>query len=131
MCVTLLGRRDLRRWPRAKVAEKKEDVEDDPPFHAVGLAPGSVYLGTFSGPDHQASHAAVQDSLLRGHSVTLIIRTSLFPYNQSRRMNSVANPPAVFFAMVEEFVAELGASVCWRLPTLSQCMAQMPGEWAE
>ena len=27
VCVTLLGRRDLRRWPRAKVAEKKEDVD--------------------------------------------------------------------------------------------------------
>ena len=100
---------------------------EDEPSHVVGLAPGSVCLVTVSGPDHQASHAVAQDSLLRGHSVTLIIRTSLFPYNQSRRMNAVANPPAVLYAVVEEFVAELGATACWRLPTLSQCQAQ----WTE
>ena len=97
----------------------------DEPSHTVGLAPGSVYIGTFTGPEHQAAHTAVQDSLQGGHSVTLILRTSLFPYDKSRGMKQVATPAAVLYALVAEFAAELGAAACWRLPTLEECLAQV------
>ena len=120
--VTLFGRRDLRLWPRAEADEKKEGVVDDP-SHVVGLAPGSVYIATLSGPEHQAAHDVVQDSLLCEHSVVLIVRTSLFPYSQSRRMEQVANPAATFYALANEFVAGLRANA-WRLPTLGECLAQ-------
>ena len=124
MGITLFGRRDIRLWPRAKAEEEKEGVIDEP-SHTVGLAPGSVYIGTFTGPEHQAAHTAVQDSLQGGHSVTLILRTSLFPYDKSRGMKQVATPAAVLYALVAEFAAELGAAACWRLPTLEECLAQV------
>ena len=95
----------------------------DEPSHVAGLAPVSVYMGTLAGPEHQAAHADVQDSLLCGHSVTLIVRTSLFPYNQSRRMGQMANPAVTFKAVVGEVVASLAND--WRLPVLSECLAHL------
>ena len=92
MGITLFGRRDLRIWPRAEAVEQEEGVVDEPSLVA-GLAPGSVYMGTLAAPEHQAVHANGQNSLLRArHSVTLIVRTTLFPYNQSRRMRQMASP---------------------------------------
>ena len=122
MGITLFGRRDLRIWPRAKADEEREGVVDEP-SHVAGLAPGSVYMGTLAGPEHQAAHADVQDSLLCGHSVTLIVRTSLFPYNQSRRMSQMANPAVTFKAVMGEVVASLAND--WRLPVLSECLAHL------
>ena len=123
MGITLFGCRHLRIWPRAEAEERKEGVKDDP-THVAALAPGSVYLGTLAGPEHQAAHALVQppDSLQGGHSVTLIVRTSLFPYNQSRRMKAMANPAITFKAVVEEMVSAFEGA--WRLPTMQECMGQ-------
>ena len=122
MGVTLFGHRDLRIWPRAKDEEEKAD-ELDEPSHVAGLAPGSVYLSTLAGPEHQAAHADVQDSLLCGHSVTLVVRTSLFPYNQSRGMKRVAHPAVTFRAVMDGIVASLANA--WRLPALSDCLAHL------
>ena len=123
MGITLFGNRDLRMWPRTEEQEKKEGVVDEP-CHVVGLAPGSVYMGTLAGPEHQAAHGDVQDSLLCGHSVTLIVRTSLFPYNQSRLMTKGSAKPAVTFkAVTSEIVASLAGE--WRLPTMAECLLHM------
>ena len=122
MGITLFGRRDLRCWPRAKADEEKDGVVDGP-SHVVGLAPGSVYMGTLAGPEHQAAHADVQDSLLCGHSVTLIVRTCLFPYDRSRGMKVMAYPPVTFRAVMDGIVASLANE--WRLPTMSECHAHL------
>ena len=100
----------------------KDGVVDEP-SHVAGLAPGSVYLGTLAGPEHQAAHAEVQDSLLWGHSVTLIVRTCLFPYNQSRRMRQMASPAVTFRAVMDGIVASFANA--WRLPTMSECLAHL------
>ena len=121
MGITLFGQRDLRIWPRARADEIKDGVDDEP-THVAGLAPGSVYLGTLAGPEHQAAHAEVQDSVHGGHSVTLIVRTSLFPYNQSRLMSQVAKPVITFEAIVSEIVSAFEAG--WRLPTMAECESQ-------
>ena len=122
MGITMFGCRKLRIWPRALADELKEGVVDDP-NHVAGLAPGSVYLGTLAGPEHQAVHGSVQqDSLLEGHSVTLIVRTSLFPYNQSRRMKQMASPAITFKAVVSELVSAFEGA--WRLPTMAECLGQ-------
>ena len=122
MGITLFGRRELRIWPRAMADEEKEGVVDEP-SHVVGLAPGSVYMGTLAGPEHQAAHTDVQDSLLCGHSVTLIVRTCLFPYNQSRRMRQMASPAVTFMAVMCGIVASLANE--WRIPTMSDCLAHL------
>ena len=123
MGITLFGRRDLRIWPRAEAVEQEEGVVDEPSLVA-GLAPGSVYMGTLAAPEHQAVHAHAPDSLLRGrHSVTLSVRTCLFPYNQSRRMRQMASLAVTFQAVVAEIVASLANE--WRLPTLSECQAHV------
>ena len=122
MGITLFGRRDLRCWPRAKADEEKDGVVDEP-SHVDGLAPGSVYIGTLAGPEHQAAHADVQDSLLGDHSVTLIVRTCLFPYNQARRMKQMASPAVTFRAVMGGIVASLANE--WRLPTMSECDAHL------
>ena len=81
-------------------------------------------MGTLAGPEHQAAHGDVQDSLLGGHSVTLIVRTSLFPYERSRLMIKGSAKPAVTFeAITSELVASLADE--WRLPTMAECDMQM------
>ena len=116
-----LARRDLRLWPRAKADEEQEGVVDEP-SHVAGLAPGTVYMGTLAGPEHQAAHADAPESLLC-HSVTLLVRTCLFPYSQSRRMRQMANPPVTFEAVMGGIVASLANG--WRLPAMSDCIAHL------
>ena len=55
--------------------------------------------------------------------VTLIVRTSLFPYNQSRRMKSIANLAVTFEAVMDGIVASLANE--WRLPTMSDCLSHL------
>jgi hypothetical protein len=57
-------------------------------------------------------------------SVTVMLRTGLFPYNRSRLMNVTPAPPAVFYMLSDIFKTFL-ATATWKLPTLEEVKAKM------
>ena len=126
MGVTLYGRREASFFlPEASVeggfapASRQRATEIK-----LSFVPGSVYLGTVTGAPHQVSHLFPRDSCeeLRGHGLTCMIRTALFPLFRSRVMNTTPSPPELFHALVRSFNESL-ISQAWVLPSLDQCLA--------
>jgi len=117
MAVTLYGRRRLRCVQGAGEAD----------MEFLNL-PGSVYLGSLTGPVHQVHHVpgAVGDSLpidgLGPCSVTVQTRTALFPACQSRLRKTSPAPRAFFQCLAEAFRQGL-ARGDWQLPSLRECQA--------
>jgi hypothetical protein len=118
--VTLCGRRDLV----MQEADSTKQVLDN--------RPGSVYLGTLTGPRHQVFHkAAPRHELLScpglgDLSVTVMCRTSLFAQNHGRRRNATPGPAPVFYALAHSFNHSL-RTLHFRLPSLAECEAAMSG----
>ena len=89
--------------------------------------PGTVYLGQLTGPKHQVFHQPCPDDELIDAtgfgptSCTLMCRTALFPYTQSRRMNGWVHTPELFAVMQQAFTAGLRQNA-FRLPTLAECI---------
>lgn len=68
---------------------------------------------------HRAPDAA---ELLDGNlSVTVMLRTSLFPYNRARLRNTTPSPRPFFELLAETFRA-YSVEMPWRLPTLAECV---------
>jgi hypothetical protein len=90
--------------------------------------PGTMYLGNLTGPRHQVVHRRCDhDSLLvpgLGHkSVTIMLRTGLFPHGNSRRMGCLSNPPAFKASVANSFVASMQVDGL-RLPTFDVVLAE-------
>ena len=119
MGVTFYGRRTLRCFKGSA----------DPGEVEFSFVPGSVYLWTGTGAEHQVRHQPPRGprEVHLGHSVTCMLRTTLFPYERSRTMRGVPNPPELFYALASSFMGSL-RDECWRLPTLEECTGAMDVE---
>jgi hypothetical protein len=58
-------------------------------------------------------------------SVTVMIRTGLFPHNRSRLRNTTPSPVGFFKTVASAFLHSLSAEV-WSLPTLADCQLIVP-----
>ena len=116
MGITLFGRRRLRCW---------ED-DSDGEYQDFPQVPGSVYLGTLTGPLHQVRHdlPRADCEVHRGHSVSIMLRTTLFPHSRARAMKHVAEPQ--FLGCLSRAFAESLRDLPWSLPDLAQCLAHAP-----
>ena len=96
MGITLFGRRVLRLWTGARGDASAEQME-------VEMVPGSVYLGTLTGAEHQVQHlrARASHELCEDFAITVMIRTTLFPYNQARVMAHLPQPESLYIAMAK------------------------------
>jgi hypothetical protein len=92
--------------------------------------PGTVYLGQLTGPEHQVLHQHADDDellLVPGEgkcSVTVMLRTGLFPHCRSRLRNTTPSPVKLFRSWAESFRISV-ASGLWRLPTLAECQTAL------
>ena len=117
MGVTLYGSRRLR----CVQGDGEKDVE-------MLNQPGSVYLGPLTGPVHQVHHqlgldgGALQIDGFGPCSITVMMRTALFPACQSRLKNTTPAPPPFFEILAQTFREGLVAGV-WQLPSLAECEA--------
>jgi len=83
--------------------------------------PGSFYVGGLTGPHHQVFHEPCpEDQLWQGkYSVTVMLRTTLFPHCRSRVRGTTPHPPLFFFGMAD-VVAKTFGDLRWALPSLSE-----------
>ena len=78
--------------------QNKEDVTCD----SLTLGPGNVYIGNLCAVSHQIvhdeKHGRAEHLMANGDTlkVTIMLRTSLFSYCRSRRMNGVPAPKVVY-----------------------------------
>ena len=117
MGLTLYGRRQLRFFEGNK-ARPGETVAE------MSLAPGSVYLGTITGGLHQVVHGTPRSAheARLGHSMTCMVRTSLWPGPRGRIMRMSPKPAPMFAAVAQSFVASLREH-SFALPSLAECQA--------
>ncbi len=120
MGLTVYGRRDVR-FVQGPVL----------PDVAVRNVPGTVYFGQVTGAQHQVHHRVVssQAELLQLDgfgpcSVTVMLRTALFPHNHARLRNTTPSPVVVFHALARSF-RESCARGNWRFPSLAECEAAL------
>ena len=112
--VTLWGRRIVR-------CEQGEGLPDI----RLQCVPGNVYLGGLTGPEHQVHHqpAAPDELWNKMYSVTVMLRTALFPANRARNRNTTPSPISMFHTLAKEFQRGLAAGV-FRLPTLPEMILE-------
>jgi hypothetical protein len=90
---------------------------------------GTFYLGNLTGPRHQVIHRGCEDHdlpLIPGlgrRSVTIMIRTALFPHLQSRYKNALPKPRALW-ACLKNHMVEALQKPGLVLPTLEEVKAQ-------
>ena len=115
--VTLFGRRELRWFEGVKNSDT-----DGKQIEVMRLVPGSVYFGVVTGCRHSVAHQPprLAQETFKGHSITCMIRCSLFPDFASRRMIRVPLPKEMFEALALSFVASLRKEP-WALPSLAEC----------
>ena len=119
MGITLYGRRRVTFFSPEGASSTSEEQEV-----RFEQQPGSVYLGIVTGASHQVSHVATRhpDETLRAHTVSIMMRTCLFPYNRSRCQNTTPSPQDVFRKLALCFTEHL-ASHRLELPTLARVQA--------
>ena len=95
------------------------------PDIVVRNVPGTVYWGGLTGPTHGVQHTpSPPDQLLEEtQSVSVMMRTTLFPHTQSRLRGTTPHPVEFFHAISASFAASLADSQ-WRLPTLAACVRE-------
>ena len=95
----------------------------------VDNTPGTVYLGGLTGPHHGVKHQpSAADELMSGSlSVTVMQRTTLFKWTQSRVRGTTPHPQEFFHAISASFVDSL-ANKSWSLPSLAACVAEFEHE---
>ena len=78
--MTLYGRRTLECFTG----------QAQPASCSWGLVPGTVYFGTLTGPEHEVTHSLPKSAqeTLDGHSISINLRTCLFPGARSRCMRA-------------------------------------------
>ena len=120
MGLTVYGRRDVRFIQGPGLA----DV-------AVRNVPGTVYFGQVTGAEHQVHHRVASSPSELLHlpgfgqvSVTVMLRTALFPYNRARMRNTTPSPVVVFHALARSF-RESCARGAWRFPSLAECETEL------
>jgi hypothetical protein len=120
MGLTVYGRRDVRFVQGPGL-----------PDVAVRNVPGTVYFGQVTGAKHQVRHRAALSPAellqLDGFgpcSVTVMLRTALFPYNHARLRNTTPSPVVVFRALARS-VRDSCARGNWRFPSLAECEAAL------
>ena len=95
----------------------------------VANVPGTMYLGNLTGPWHQVFHRPchVDPLLVPGlgyKTVTIMIRTGLFPYKKfSRLMGSRSDAPAFRASLEHSFAASMQVEGL-RLPTLDEVLLE-------
>ena len=84
--------------------------------------PGALYLGGFTGPEHQVCHRPPlgPDEVLEGHSVAVMFRSTAFPNYRARNQSAMPSPQIVWDAVAAEVQLMLVNSV-WVLPDLAKC----------
>ena len=112
--LTLGGRRDLVCY------------QPGLPDSVLPIVPGTVYFGMLTGPEHQVFHRPCNadeliDAIALGPtSVTVMVRTGLFPNNNSRRMWGKGSHPLLFDVMQKSFLSSLHTET-FSLPSLDEC----------
>jgi hypothetical protein len=111
--VTLWGSRDVRCT--------HEKPATSPSAIVVPCVPGSVYMGTLTGPWHGVTHRpSPGDQLLdRAFSASVMIRTSLFGHDRSRVKDTTPAPQDWFFDLAALFTSALSEG-SFRLPSLAE-----------
>ena len=90
--------------------------------------PGTVYLGQLTGPWHQITHEACEDTDLLEVpglglcGVSIMMRTALFAFNRARLRNTTPSPLPFFEVLTRCFREGLAARPL-RLPSLAECLA--------
>jgi len=90
---------------------------------------GTFYIGNLTGPRHQVIHRSCEDHdlpLIPGlgrRSVTIMMRTGLFPNSWSRYMNAIPKPRALWVCLKNHMVEALQKPGLV-LPTLEEVKAQ-------
>ena len=82
----------------------------------------SQLTGCWHQVHHRESHEA---ELFNGMSVTVQLRTSLFPHCRARLKDTTPSPRKMFFFLAEHF-RQFWAMGRLRLPTLTECEAALP-----
>ena len=90
--------------------------------------PGTMYLGNLTGPFHQVFHRRCDDDCvlvpgLGNKSVTVMMRTGLFPHARSRTMRSNTSTPKFFASVTNSFVESMQIDGL-RLPTFDEVLEQ-------
>jgi hypothetical protein len=111
--ITLFGDRRL-------VCQRPDDTSV-----VIHNTPGTVYIGGLTGPTHGVTHVpSAADQLLDGeHSVSVMLRTALFPHCQSRVRATTPCPQGFFFAISASF-ADSFSRLTWQFPSLGACTAE-------
>jgi hypothetical protein len=110
MGLTLFGRRDV-------ICEQGHGLPDV----VIKCFPGSIYMGGLTGPHHQVAHQqAGPEELVDGMSVTVMMRTALFPHCRSRLRNTTPSPPILFQTLAASFRESLAVG-SWVLPAIGDC----------
>jgi hypothetical protein len=138
-CKTIAKARESEGHP-AKRQKTELPGKVEPPF-LLANEPGTCYLGTLTGPLHGVDHteSAPEDLLPDGRkagtgkasrgggpgglSVSVMIRTTLFPHNQARQKETTPCPTKWFFAM-QALLGDCLKKYQWRLPSLAECQAE-------
>jgi len=107
------------------MACNRPGFEDNPVV--VRNTGGTVYLGVMTGPRHQVTHRPSMPDQLLPHrlgqmSVTIMLRTTLFPHDRSRLMGTTPAPQVWYHRLAESFSTSL-ATMQWQLPSLAECKA--------
>ena len=98
--------------------------------------PGTVYVGCLTGPEHQVCHLPCRDDELLdvpglgACSLTLMLRTALFPGCRSRVRNTTPAPPQLLH-VIAEVCSRTFATEEFRFPTLRECEACLPADEGE
>ena len=95
----------------------------------VPNSPGTFYLGNLTGPRHQVYHQRCSDHDLVDvpgigrRSITIMLRTGLFPHDRSRFMDQLPKPKCLW-ACMKNCMVEYFQTVAFRLPTLEEVKRQ-------
>ena len=122
--LTLWGQREL------------EYMTEDGEWHGLIQQPGSFYIANMCAAWHQVRHRGpdAAEPLFRpigakpnhpGLHITVMLRTDVFRADFARRGKQKGRPEDVYDA-VNAVVARKLAREPWTMPTLGECMAQMP-----
>ena len=89
--------------------------------------PGTVYFGPLIGPYHQVFHEDARPHELIDFpgfgccSVSVMIRTALFPHFRSRTRKRIPHPKALF-ALIEKAARDMFLQDTSLLPSLGECL---------
>ena len=95
----------------------------------VPNSPGTFYIGNLTGPRRQVIHRGREDHDLPfvpglgRRSVTIMIRTGLFPHHRSRHKEQLPKPRALWICLKNHIVEALQKPGL-RLPTLEEVMQE-------